>query len=403
MNPSMRAEFPIFEHSPEGSRLIYLDSAASAQKPRVVLETLKRFYREDYANIHRGVYGLSARATEAYEAARARVQRFLGAASPDEIVFVRGVTEGFNLLASTLGRQLLEKNDEILLTQMEHHANIVPWQLIAEQTGAKIKVAPINDAGELELGAFAALLGPRTKLVSATHVSNALGTVNPLPKMIRLAHTQGALFLVDGAQATPHLPVDVQKLDCDFYLFSGHKLYGPTGIGALYGKAALLAELPPYQGGGDMIRSVSFEKTSFAPAPARFEAGTPHIAGAVGLAAAIDFVEKIGFDAITAHDRELMAYGTQRLLEIPGLRLIGTAQEKVAVLSFVMDVHPHDLATVLDRRGIAVRAGHHCAQPLMERFAVAATTRASIGVYNTLTDLDALAEGIVAAQRIFTR
>ncbi len=401
MNDEIRRQFPFFQQPNHGRELAYLDSAASAQKPQVVLDALERLYARDYANIHRGVYELSARATRAHEGARKTVARFLGARNSSEIIFVRGATEAINLLANTIGRQRLGYGDEILITHMEHHANIVPWQMLCEQTGATLRVTEINDQGELDLDSYAALLGPRTRIVSATHVSNALGTINPLGEMIRLAHERDALFVVDGAQAVPHLPVDVRELDCDFYVFSGHKLYGPTGIGVLYGKQELLAEMPPYQGGGDMIASVTFAQTTYAEPPARFEAGTPDIAGAVGLAAAIDFVEGIGFDAIQAHDAELLAYGTKRLLEIPNLRLVGTAREKVAVLSFVTDIHPHDLATVLDKQGVAVRAGHHCAQPLMERFGVAATTRASLCVFNNKADLDALADGLLEARRIF--
>ncbi len=400
----LRADFPIFQHLVRGRELVYLDSAASAQKPQVVLDTLHRFYSEGYANIHRGVYLLSEEATRIYEGTRERVRRLLGARETREIVFLRGTTEGLNLLAQTLGRRQVGAGDEILLTHMEHHSNIVPWQMLCEQVGAKLAVAPVDDRGELDLDAWTRLLTPRTKLVAVAHVSNALGTVNPIKTMTALAHERGIPVVVDGAQAVPHLAVDVQDLDCDYYVFSGHKLYGPTGIGILYGKAALLEALPPYQGGGDMIRSVTFAKTTFAPPPHRFEAGTPDIAGAIGLGAAIYYVESIGFEAIVAHEQELLAYGTALLEAIPGLRLIGTAPAKVGVLSFVMEgVHPHDIGTILDGDSICVRAGHHCAQPLMERFGVPATTRASIGLYNTKADLDALAAGLHKIRELFPR
>lgn len=402
LDGGLRADFPIFKHRVRGHDLVYLDSAASAQKPQVVLDTLHRFYAEGYANIHRGVYRLSEEATRIYEGAREKVRRFLGAAETREIVFVRGTTEGINLLAQTLGRQRVGACDEVLLTQLEHHSNIVPWQMLCESVGATLKVAPIDDAGGVDLDAYAALLGPKTKLVALGHVSNALGTINPVKRMVALAHEHGAPVVVDGAQAVPHLPVDVQDLDCDFYVFSGHKLYGPTGIGILYGKGELLESLPPYQGGGDMIRSVTFEKTTFAPPPGRFEAGTPDIAGAIGLGAAIYYLESIGFDAIQAHEQELLAYGTRLLAGIDGLRLIGTAPEKVGVFSFVIEgVHPHDIGTILDGEGICVRAGHHCAQPVMERYCVPATTRASLGLYNTTADLDALAAGLRRVKEIF--
>lgn len=398
----LRSDFPIFRHLVRGRPLVYLDSAASAQKPQVVLDTLHRFYSEGYSNIHRGVYLLSEEATRIYEGTREKVRRLLGARETREIVFLRGTTEGLNLLAWTLGRQRVGAGDEILLTHMEHHSNIVPWQLLCEQVGAKLVVAPIDDTGALDLEAWTALLTPRTKLVAAVHVSNALGTVNPIKTMAARAHALGIPVVVDGAQAVPHLPIDVKDLDCDFYVFSGHKLYGPTGIGILYGKAELLEQLPPYQGGGDMIRSVSFARSTFAPPPYRFEAGTPDIAGAIGLGAAIYYVESIGFEAIVAHEQALLAYATERLAAVPGLRLVGTAPEKVGVLSFVMDgVHPHDIGTLLDAEGICVRAGHHCAQPVMERFGVPATTRASFGLYNTQADVDALLDGLRKIRELF--
>ena len=398
----LRKDFPIFRQRVRGRELVYLDSAASAQKPQVMLDTLHRFYAEGYANIHRGVYQLSAEATHIYEGAREKVRRFIGAGETREIIFVRGTTEAINLLAHSFGRGRVGAGDEILVTEMEHHSNIVPWQLLCGETGARLVVAPMDDRGQLDLDAYAALLGPRTKLVSVVHVSNALGTVNPVKEMIRLAHERGLPVIVDGAQAIPHLPVDVRDLDADFYVFSGHKLYGPTGIGILYGKGDLLAAMPPYQGGGDMIRSVTFEKSTYAPPPGRFEAGTPDIAGAIGLGAAIYYVESIGFEAIMAHERELTAYGNAVLNEIPGLRMIGTAAEKTGVFSFVVEgVHPHDIGTILDGDGICIRAGHHCAQPVMAHFGVPATTRASLGIYNTTADLDALADGLRKCKEIF--
>ena len=401
---SLRADFPIFRQRQRGKELVYLDSAASAQKPQVVLDTLHRFYGEGYANIHRGVYRLSEEATHIYEGTREKVRRFIGAKETREIVFVRGTTEGINLLAHSFGRGVLDigEGDEILVTEMEHHSNIVPWQMLCQQTGATLVVAPMDDRGQLDLDAYGKRLGPNTKLVSVIHVSNAMGTVNPIKEMIRLAHERGLPVIVDGAQATPHLPVDVQDLDCDFYVFSGHKLYGPTGIGIVYGKSEWLQKMPPYQGGGDMIRSVTFEKTSYAPPPGRFEAGTPDIAGVIGLGSAIYYIESIGFEAIMEHERELSAYAERVLGEVPGLKMIGTAEEKVGVFSFTLEgVHPHDLGTILDGDGICIRAGHHCAQPVMEHFRVPATVRASLGIYNTASDLDALAAGLRKCKEIF--
>ncbi len=399
---SLRADFPIFEHKVKGRDLIYLDSAASAQKPQVVLDTLHRFYAEGYANIHRGVYHLSGEATQIYEGTREKVRRFIGAAETREIVFVRGTTEGINLLAHSFGKPRVGEGDEVLVTEMEHHSNIVPWQLLCEEKGARLVVAPMDDRGQLDLDAYTALLGPRTKLAALGHVSNALGTVNPIKEMIRLAHERDIPVVVDGAQALPHLPVDVRDLDADFYVFSGHKLYGPTGIGIVYGKSELLADMPPYQGGGDMIRSVTFEKTSYAPPPGRFEAGTPDIAGAIGLGAAIYYLESIGFDAVMAHERELTAYGEGVLGEIEGLKMIGTAADKVGVFSFTIDgVHPHDLGTILDGDGICIRAGHHCAQPVMDHFGLPATARASLGLYNDKSDLDALVVGLRKCKELF--
>jgi cysteine desulfurase/selenocysteine lyase len=391
----IREDFPILKQQVHGKPLVYLDNAASAQKPQVVIDTLSRFYSTSYANIHRGIHWLSERATEAYESARANVQRFLGAAEASEILFVRGATEAINLVAQTYGRTHVQSGDEILISTMEHHSNIVPWQMLCEATGAVLRVAPINDDGELLLDEFENLLTPHTKLVAIAHVSNVLGTINPIRLIVELAHRHKVPVLVDGAQAVPHLALDVQALDCDFYTFSGHKLFGPTGIGVLYGKAALLEAMPPYQGGGHMIQSVTFQKTTYNKVPDRFEAGTPNIAGVVGLGAAIDYVGEIGIDAITAYERGLLTYATDRISKIAGVRLIGTAKDKAGVISFVVDgVHPHDLGTFLDHEGIAIRAGHHCAQPLMSRFGVPATARASLAFYNTQEDIDALATAI---------
>lgn len=401
--PSLRSDFPIFRDA-EGrdSGLVYLDSGASAQKPDAVIAAVASLYGESYANIHRGVYQLSERATALFEGARDKVRAFLNAARREEIVFVRGTTEGMNLLAGTLGRQRLGPGDEVLLTHLEHHSNIVPWQMICRETGARLVVAPIDDAGQVDMEAFAALLSERTKIVSVTHVSNALGTINPVREMIALAREKNVPVILDGAQAVPHLPVDVRELGCDFYVFSGHKLYGPTGIGVVYGRFELLDDLPPWQGGGDMIESVSFKETTYAPLPARLEAGTPDIAGAVGLGAAIDYVLGVGYESIVDHGRHLLEYGNKVLGDIPGLRLVGTAARKVPVFSFVLDgIHPHDVGTILSADGIAVRTGHHCAQPVMDRLGVPATTRASLGIYNTQADLDALAEGIGKLQRFF--
>jgi cysteine desulfurase/selenocysteine lyase len=398
----IRDAFPILTQQVRGKPLVYLDNAASAQKPQVVIDSLSQFYATSYANIHRGIHWLSERATEAYESARADIQRFLGAAEANEIVFVRGTTEAINLVAQTYGRAQVRAGDEILISTMEHHSNIVPWQMLCEATGAVLRVAPINDDGELLLDEFEKLLTPRTKLAAIAHVSNVLGTINPIRRLVELAHSHNVPVLVDGAQAVPHLAVDVQTLDCDFYAFSGHKLFGPTGIGVLYGKAALLETMPPYQGGGHMIQSVTFEKTIYNKVPDRFEAGTPHIAGVVGLGAAVAYVRAIGLEAITAYERELLTYATDRISRIAGVRLIGTAKEKVAVISFVVDgVHPHDLGTFLDNEGIAIRAGHHCAQPLMSRFGVPATARASLAFYNTQEDIDVLAAAIHKSIELF--
>ena len=398
----IREDFPALSQTVYGKPLVYLDNAATTQKPRAVIEAMNRFYLTGCANIHRGVHLLSERATAAYEQARVTVQRFLNAAQAREIIFVRGATEAINLVARTYGRVNVGRGDEVLITGLEHHSNIVPWQMLCQENGALLRVAPIDDRGEVRLEEFEKLLGPRTRLVSVAHVSNALGTVNPVRRIVETAHRWNVPVMLDGAQAAPHLKVDVQALGCDFYAFSGHKLYGPTGIGVLYGRAALLEAMPPYQGGGDMISSVTFEHTTYNELPYKFEAGTPHIAGAIGLAAAIDYLNQLGLDEIAAYEHELLAYATAALTRIPGLRLIGTAREKAAVLSFVIyGVHPHDVGTILDREGIAVRAGHHCAQPVMERFGVPATTRASLAFYNTMEEIDALVRGIRAVKEVF--
>jgi cysteine desulfurase/selenocysteine lyase len=381
---------------------VYLDNAATSQKPQAVIDALVRYYSTENANIHRGVHTLSQLATEEYEGARAKVRKLLNAAEDREIIFVRGTTEAINLVAQTYGRQNLGPGDEIVISAMEHHSNIVPWQMLCQERGALLRVAPCSDAGELIMEEYARLLGPRTRLVSMVHVSNALGTINPARQVVELAHGWGAPVLLDGAQAAPHMPVDVQALGCDFYAFSGHKLYGPTGIGVLYGRAALLEAMPPYQGGGDMIRSVTYEKTLYNSLPYKFEAGTPHIAGVIGLGAAIDYVNSIGLDRIAAHEDDLLRYGTRRLSGIGGLRLIGTAREKAGILSFVMDkAHPHDIGTILDAEGIAIRTGHHCTQPLMERLGVPATARASMSFYNTREEIDALVKGIDKVLEVF--
>ena len=398
----IRADFPILHRPVRGRKLVYLDNAATSQKPAVVIDVLRRYYEQENANIHRGVHYLSEQATSDYEKARVAVQRFLNAAAPGEIIFVRSATEGINLVAQTHGRRNLGSGDEVLITAMEHHSNIVPWQMLCEEKGAKLRVVPITDSGELVWEEFERLLGPRTRMLAVTHVSNALGSVNPVARMIELAHRQGVPVLVDGAQSVPHLAIDVQALDCDFYVFSGHKVYGPTGIGVLYGKAALLDAMPPYQGGGDMISSVTFEKTIYNKLPYKFEAGTPNIAGTIGLGCAIGYLNGVGLDKVAAHEHKLLSYATEALAEIPGLRLIGTAREKAGVLSFVMeDVHPHDIGTVLDQQGIAIRTGHHCAQPVMQRFGIPATARASFALYNTPEEVDALADGLRRVREVF--
>jgi cysteine desulfurase/selenocysteine lyase len=399
---AIRKQFPALRVTVHDKPLVYLDSAASAQKPQAVIDAERDVYESYYANIHRGVHHLSVLATSAYEKARARVQRFLGAAETREIVLLRGATEAINLVAQSWGRKNVGEGDEVLITGLEHHSNIVPWQMLCEEKGAHLRVAPIDDAGVVELAEFERLLGPRTRLVAVSHISNALGTINPVKEMTALAHAAGAVVLIDGAQAVPHTAVDVQEIGCDFYTFSGHKVYGPSGVGALYGRAAVLEAMPPWQGGGDMIATVTFEKSTWAPIPSKFEAGTPNIAGTIGLGAALEWVEGIGLEAIAAHESELLRHGTEILSAVPGLRLIGTAPRKAGVLSFVLDgIHPHDIGTILDYEGVAVRTGHHCAQPVMDRFGVPATARASLACFNTREDLDVLARGIRKVQEMF--
>jgi cysteine desulfurase/selenocysteine lyase len=398
----IRKDFPILQTKVHGHPLVYLDNAATSQKPRAVIDALVRYYEGENANIHRGVHYLSQIATEEFEKARETVRAFVNAARASEIIFTRGTTEALNLVAQTYGKTNVGAGDEVLITAMEHHSNIVPWQMLCAEKGAKLRVAPMNDEGELLLAKYEKLLGPKTKLVAVGHVSNALGTINPLKQMIAAAHAKGAVVVVDGAQAVPHLKVDVQDLDADFYAFSGHKMYGPTGIGVLYGKQALLEAMPPYQGGGDMISSVTFEKTTYNKVPHKFEAGTPDMAGVAGLMAAIDYMNGIGIEKIAAHEHELLEYATEVIGAIEGVRLIGTAREKAGVLSFVLDeVHPHDIGTILDQQGIAVRTGHHCAQPVMERFSIPATVRASFAMYNTKGEIDALALGIRKVREVF--
>lgn len=398
----VRGDFPILVKTIHGKPLVYLDNAASTHKPRQVIENIRRVYEEEYSNVHRGVHSLSQGCTELYEGARKTVQAFINAKHEREIIFVRGTTEAINLVAQTYGRANIGAGDEILISAMEHHSNIVPWQMLCEQTGAILKVAPIDMRGELLMDEFEQLLSARTKLVAVVHMSNALGTLNPVEQIISLAHARGIPVLLDGAQASAHMAVDVQALDCDFYAFSGHKLYGPTGIGVLYGKEALLNAMPPYQGGGDMIRRVTFEKTEYSPLPAKFEAGTPNIADTIALGAALNYLTELGMDRIAAHEQRLLDYATAQALDIPGLRIIGTAEQKGAILSFTLDrIHPHDIGTILDHLGIAVRAGHHCAMPVMDFFAVPATARASFGLYNTLEEVDVLIGGIRKVIEVF--
>ena len=399
---AIRKDFPILHQSVHGHPLAYLDNAASSQKPRQVIDAISRFYSSDYSNIHRGVHQLSERSTKHYEETRIKIQRMLNAADAREIIFVRGTTEAINLVAQTWGRANLKPGDNVIITELEHHSNIVPWQMLCEETGAKLEVAPIDDNGDLRMAEFERRLNARTKLVSVAHVSNVLGTILPIQEIAALAHSAGSRVLVDGAQAAPHMRVDVRALDCDFYAFSSHKIYGPTGIGVLYGKSALLDAMPPYQGGGDMIASVTFDKTIYNTLPYKFEAGTPDIAGVVGLGAALNYVSEIGIDAIALYESDLLRYATRALSEEPGVRIIGTSKHKAGAISFVLDgVHPHDVGTVLDHQGIAVRTGHHCAQPLMERFGVPATTRASLAMYNTREEIDALVAGLKKVKEIF--
>ncbi len=398
----VRADFPALHQEVKGKPLVYLDNAASAQKPKQVLDAITRLYSHDYANIHRGVHELSERATKAYESARLKALRFLNASSEREIIFVRGTTEGINLVASTYGRANVGEGDEVLITHMEHHSNIVPWQILCEEKKANLKVVPIDDRGDMDMDAFSRLLGSRTRIVALAHVSNALGTINPIRTVVELARKRGVPVLVDGAQAAPHLPIDVAALGCDFYTISGHKMFGPSGVGVLYGREELLEKMPPYQGGGDMIASVTFEKTTYNRLPFRFEAGTPNIAGVVGLGVAMDYLTGIGLDAVSAYEEDLLDYGTERLRSVPGLRIIGEARHKASVLSFVLgDIHPHDIGTILDQEGIAVRTGHHCAQPVMDRFGIPATARASLALYNTREEIDRLVTGLHTVREVF--
>jgi len=397
-----RRDFPILSRSVHGKPLVYLDNGATSQKPQAVIEALSRYYREENANIHRGVHFLSERATAAYEEARQKIQAFINAAHKEEIIFVRGTTEAVNLVAQSYGRSALKAGDEIIISAMEHHSNIVPWQMLREQTGARLRVIPINHDGELVLDEYRRLLNDKTKIVSVTHVSNALGSVAPVHEIVAAAHERGIPVMLDGAQAVPHLKVDVQELGCDFYAFSGHKMFGPTGVGVLYGRRALLDKMPPYQGGGDMISLVTFEKTHYNVLPYKFEAGTPNIAGGIGLGAAVDYLQRLAWEQVVAHEEDLLAYATEKLAVIDGLRIIGTAKEKVGVLSFVFDkIHAHDVGTILDQEGVAVRAGHHCAMPVMQRFGVPATTRASFAFYNTRDEIDVLANAIQSVLKVF--
>jgi cysteine desulfurase/selenocysteine lyase len=398
----VRADFPILSRLVHGKPLVFLDSAASAQKPRQVIDAELRCYSEEYANVHRGVYYLSALATQNFEAAREKVARFLNARESREVVFTRSATEAINLIASSYGDAFLREGDEVVISALEHHSNIVPWQMLRDRRGIVLKVVPIDDRGAFRLDEYERLLTPRTKLVAVAHISNALGTVMPIPDIVRLARGRGAKVLIDGCQAAPHQQIDVQALGCDFYAFSAHKVYGPTGIGALYGRAELLEAMPPYQGGGDMIRTVTFEKTVYADIPARFEAGTPNIAGAIGFGAAVDYVMALGLDRVGSHEQALLDYATDRLREVPGLTMFGTAPEKASIVSFTLEgVHPHDIGTILDEQGIAVRAGHHCAQPTMDRFGVAGTVRASFGLYNRFDEVDSLVDGLKRVREIF--
>jgi cysteine desulfurase/selenocysteine lyase len=399
---AVRRDFPILSRMVHGKPLVYLDNAATSQKPQAVIDAVVEFYRTENSNVHRGVHLLSEQATRDYENARSRVRAFINAADEREIIFVRGTTEGINLVAQTWGRTHVGRGDEVLISGLEHHSNIVPWQMLCEERGALLRVAPINEQGELRVEAVAELLGPRTRIVAVSHVSNALGSVNPVREIVELAHEKNILVLVDGAQAVQHRPVNVRQLGCDFYAFSGHKMYGPTGIGILYGKAALLESMPPFQGGGDMISSVTFEKTTYNRLPYKFEAGTPNIAGGIALGAAIDYLESVGLDRIAAYEADLLDYGTRALSSLPAVRIIGTAREKASVLSFVVEgIHPHDIGTILDQEGIAIRTGHHCAQPVMDFFKIPATARASLALYNTRDEIDALVAGLHKVIEVF--
>ena len=398
----IRGDFPILNQKVHGKSLVYLDNAATSQKPKAIIDTLVEYYTTENSNVHRGVHYLSELATRDFEETRTKVRKLLNAARDQEIIFVRGTTEGINLVANSYVKQHVGQGDEIVISAMEHHSNIVPWQIICQELGANLRVIPMNDSGELLLDEYEKLLNPKTRFVSIVYLSNSLGTINPLKKIVEMAHDRGVPVLVDGAQSTPYMPVDLQELGCDFYAFSGHKFFGPTGIGVLYGRAELLEEMPPYQGGGDMIKSVTFEKTIYNSLPYKFEAGTPNIAGVIGLGAAVDYITGIGLDRIFEYEHELLEYGTTLLSEVDGLRLIGTAREKAGILSFVMDdVHPHDIGTVLDSDGIATRTGHHCTQPVMERFGIPATTRASLAFYNTKEEIDALINGIYRVKKLF--
>jgi cysteine desulfurase / selenocysteine lyase len=399
----IRADFPTLSREVNGKPLVYLDSAATSQKPRVVIDRISKFYGEEYSTVRRSIHLLSAKATEAYEGTRRAIARLLNAPETRQIIFTKGTTEGINLVAHGFGRKFVGADDEVLISATEHHANIVPWQMLCNEKGARLRVIPVDDNGDLQLDEYAALLNERTKIVACGHVSNALGTIHPIKEMIAMAHAKGVPFLVDGAQAAPHMRVDVQDLDCDFYVFSGHKACGPTGVGALYGKVALLERMDPFLGGGDMIESVTFEKTTYAPIPHKFEAGTPAIADVIGLGTALEYLTAVGLDAIAAYEHELLEYGTRLLSEIPGVKIIGAAKRKAAIISFTIDgVHPHDIGTLLDEQGVAIRAGHHCAQPVMQRYGVPATARASFAFYNTKADADALAAAIRHTIEVFS-
>lgn len=399
---AIRADFPVLDQKVNGKPLVYLDNAATTQKPRQVIDTIDEYYRRYNSNIHRGVHSLSEKATAAYEAARETVRDFINAPATREIIFVRGATEGINLVAQSYGMTNLKAGDEIIISEMEHHSNIVPWQLLCERTGAVLRVIPINDDGDLKLESYQSLLGPKTKLVSIVHISNALGTINPVKQIVDLAHEHDALVLVDGAQATAHTGIDVQALDCDFYVFSGHKMFGPTGIGVLYGKTDLLNAMPPYQSGGDMIKMVTLEKTLFNELPYKFEAGTPHIAGVIGMGAAINYIKSIGLDNIAAYEHDLLDYAAAAVSDIKGLKLVGTAKKKTSILSFTLgNIHAHDIGTILDHEGVAIRAGHHCAMPVMERFGIPATARASFALYNTRGEVDTLVKALNKCKEIF--